>query len=58
MELPTTKLRISLENGSAVPFRVTWDGKPIPSFAHSSLHSAQIAGEAHLADLLIMGIEG
>lgn len=57
MELPTTKFQITYVAGSAVPFRVSWDGKPIPASAHARLGDAQAAAEAHMAELITMGFE-
>ena len=57
MELPTTRIQIGYVPGSSVPFRVSWDGKPIPASAHTRLSDAQAAAEAHMAELIIMGFE-
>lgn len=57
MELPTTKFAIRYVAGSAVPFRVTWDGQPIPDGFKSSLAEAQAAAETHMPELIAMGFE-
>lgn len=57
MELPTTKYLIRYEHGSAAPYRVTWDGQPIPDGCHSQLYAAQGAAERHMADQITMGFE-
>lgn len=57
MELPTTKFVIRHVNGSAIPFRVTWDGQSIPDGFKPTLAGAQAAAEAHMAELIAMGFE-
>ena len=57
MALEHTKFRIVYQKGSSVPFRVQWDGEPIPDHAHSTLSAAQRAAEAWIDSLMTMGFE-
>ncbi len=57
MALVHTKFRIHYQNGSSVPFRVHWNGEPIPNYAHNSLSSAQAAAEAWIDSLITIGFE-